>query len=72
MEKHILLPIRCNKTQIRTKDSARLGTSLAWETTIKKPLEVRIIYHEMAVNATGQKIATMMPSSAGGHFVILL
>jgi len=35
IEKHILLPIRCNKTQIRTKDSARLGISLAWETTIK-------------------------------------
>lgn len=29
MGKHILLPIRCNKPQIWTKDSARLGTSLA-------------------------------------------
>ena len=38
----------------------------------KKPLEVRIIYHDLAVKATGQKVATMMPSSAGGHFVILL
>ena len=34
--------------------------------------EVRIIYHDLAVNATGPKVATMMPSSAGGHFVILL
>ena len=38
----------------------------------QKPLEVRIIYYDLAANATGQKIATMMPSSVGGRFVILL
>ena len=35
MEKHILLPIRCNKTQIWTKDSARLGCNLARRMTTK-------------------------------------
>jgi len=37
----------------------------------QKPLEVRIIYHDSPTNATGQKVATMMPSSDGGHFVIV-
>ena len=35
MEKHILLPFRCNKSRIRTKDSARLKAGLARNKTTK-------------------------------------
>ena len=34
-----------------------------------KPPNLGIIYHDLAVNATGQKVATIMPSSIGGHCV---